>query len=88
MWSPPLADVAAGRMKKFQGSAEKHFSVEPSALHTWSINHPEQFWSLVWDDCGVVGHKGERFFVPAQPGAPMSTAQFFPNARISVVENM
>ena len=88
MWSPPLADVEAGRMKKFQGSAEKHFSVEPSALYSWSINHPEQFWSLVWDDCGVVGHKGDRSFVPAQPSGPMSTAQFFPDARISVVENM
>jgi acetoacetyl-CoA synthetase len=75
-------------MKKFQGSAEKHFSVEPSALYSWSINHPEQFWSLVWDDCGVVGHKGDRSFVPAQPSGPMSTAQFFPDARISVVENM
>ena len=76
------------QVKKFKDSAQKQYAVDPTVLHEWSVNRPDQFWSLVWDDCGVVGHKGERSFVPAQPSAPMSTAQFFPDARISVVENM
>ena len=56
-------------------------------LHEWSISHPEAFWSEVWDECGVVGVKGDRAFVAAQSGAPMSTARFFPDASLSVVEN-
>lgn len=56
-------------------------------LYEWSISQPEAFWSEVWDECGVVGVKGERAFVAAQSGAPMSTARFFPDASLSVVEN-
>ena len=56
-------------------------------LYEWSVSQPEAFWSEVWDECGVVGVKGERAFVAAQSGAPMSTARFFPNASLSVVEN-
>jgi acetoacetyl-CoA synthetase len=56
-------------------------------LYVWSISHPEAFWSEVWDECGVIGVKGDRAFVAAQSGAPMSTARFFPDASLSVVEN-
>jgi acetoacetyl-CoA synthetase len=56
-------------------------------LYEWSVSQPEAFWSEVWDECGVVGAKGERAFVAAQIGAPMSTARFFPDASLSVVEN-
>lgn len=56
-------------------------------LYEWSVSQPEAFWSEVWDECGVVGVKGERAFVAAQSGAPMSTARFFPDASLSVVEN-
>ena len=56
-------------------------------LYEWSISQPEAFWSEVWDECGVVGVKGDRAFVAAQSGAPMSTARFFPDASLSVVEN-
>ena len=83
LWTPTGESIADSRMNRFARLAN-----EPGDLHAWSINQPEQFWSLVWDDCGVVGHKGERSFLAAQPGAPMSTARFFPDAALSVVENM
>ena len=83
LWTPTGEGIANSRMNRFAQMVN-----ESGDLHAWSINQPELFWSLVWDDCGVVGHKGERSFLAAQPGSPMSTAQFFPDARISVVENM
>lgn len=88
MWTPALADVAVNRLKNFKRSAQQQYGVDSLQLHAWSINQPEQFWSLVWDVCGVVGHKGEQSFLAASAGEPMSTAQFFPHASISVVENM
>ena len=27
-------------------------------LHAWSVAHPDLFWDLVWDYCGVIGDKG------------------------------
>ena len=83
LWTPTGKTIANSRMNRFAQMVN-----ESGDLHAWSINQPEQFWSLVWDDCGVVGHKGERSFVAAVPGSPMSTARFFPDAALSVVENM
>jgi acetoacetyl-CoA synthetase len=83
LWTPTRERIANSRINRFVENVNKK-----GDLHEWSVNQPEQFWSLVWDACGVVGQKGERTFVPAPSGAPMSTAQFFPDASLSVVENM
>ncbi|NBW91297.1 MAG: acetoacetate--CoA ligase [Actinobacteria bacterium] len=82
-WTPAVERIAKSHMNRFAEMANQQ-----GDLHTWSITQPEQFWSLAWDACGVVGHKGERAFVAAQSGSNMSTAQFFPDASISVVENL
>ncbi|WP_295814262.1 acetoacetate--CoA ligase [uncultured Nitratireductor sp.] len=55
------------------------------ALHAWSIDDREAFWSLVWDFCGVVGEKGERILVD---GDRMPGASFFPDARLNFAENL
>jgi len=55
------------------------------ALHRFSIEHPGDFWSALWDFAGVVGEKGERSFVDA---ADMRAARFFPDASLNVVETM
>jgi acetoacetyl-CoA synthetase len=83
LWTPTKERIANSRINRFVENVNKN-----GDLHEWSVNQPEQFWSLVWDACGMVGQKGERTFVPAPSGAPMSTAQFFPDASLSVVENM
>lgn len=58
-----------------------------SDLYEWSVQQPGAFWKSVWDECGVVGEMGGTAFVPAATGAGMSTARFFPDASLSVVEN-
>ena len=55
-------------------------------LYAWSVREPEQFWSALWDFCGVVSEtKGERVLVD---GHRMPGAQWFPDARLSYAENM
>jgi acetoacetyl-CoA synthetase len=88
LWSPNTDRAFASHMKAFQNEAQERYAIGPTDLHEWSVRQPEQFWSLVWDRCGVIGEKGRRSFIAAEPGAPLSTAQFFPDARISVVENI
>ncbi len=29
-------------------------------LYKWSTENIDQFWSAVWDDTGIVGHKGSH----------------------------
>ena len=55
------------------------------AMHQWSVDNSEDFWARVWDYCGVVGERGEYVFVE---GPVMAAARFFPNSKLSVVENM
>jgi acetoacetyl-CoA synthetase len=54
-------------------------------LHQWSVADREAFWSLVWDQCGIVGEKGGRVMVD---GDRMPGASFFPDARLNFAENL
>ena len=54
-------------------------------LHAWSINNIGEFWSEVWDFCGVVGDKGALFF---EPNESMLSANFFPDAHLNFAENL
>jgi len=54
-------------------------------LHAWSINNIGEFWSEIWEFCGVVGDKGEVFF---EPNNSMLNANFFPEARLNFAENL
>jgi acetoacetyl-CoA synthetase len=56
-----------------------------AALHAWSIKDPATFWEMIWDECGIIGEKGEEalLYPEAMPGA-----QFFPQARLNYAENL
>ncbi len=55
------------------------------ALQSWSIDHIGAFWSAAWDNARVIGEKGTDAFVP---GRHMREARFFPQARLSMAENL
>ena len=48
------------------------------------MTHPDAFWNLVWDFCGIVGEKGARLM----DGGAMPGAKFFPDARLNFAENL
>jgi len=57
-----------------------------SALHAWSLDHAEAFWSAVWDFCGVVASaRGDEVLRDAGqfPGA-----RWFSQARLNFAENL
>ena len=57
-----------------------------AALHAFSLDEMEKFWSTAWDFCRVVASKkGERVLVD---GDKMPGAQFFPDARLNFAENL
>ena len=88
LWSPNPERVSGAQITRFADVARERFGVESKDLHAWSVSSPAQFWSLVWEFCGVKGERGERVFVsPSSPERP-STARFFPDATLSVVENL
>jgi acetoacetyl-CoA synthetase len=54
-------------------------------FHEWSVREPEQFWSAIWQFCGVKGEPGTRVLVN---GGDMLGARFFPDARLNFAENL
>jgi acetoacetyl-CoA synthetase len=88
LWTPSAQQIADAPITHFMAEAAKAsgMAIESyDALHAWSISDREGFWSLVWDHCGVVGHKGERVLIN---GDKMPGASFFPDARLNFAENL
>ena len=55
-------------------------------LYEFSIRHPEKFWPLVWEFCGIRA-SGEHEPVLAD-GDRMPGARWFPNVRLNFAQNL
>ena len=88
LWSPSQEKVAQSNLTAFAAKA-KRIAGRPLSdyadLHRWSIEERGAFWSLVWDEFGVIGEKGGRDLVD---GDRMPGARFFPDATLNFAENL
>ncbi|TCT12067.1 acetoacetyl-CoA synthetase [Tepidamorphus gemmatus] len=88
LWTPSPQLVAQANMTRFRERVDPGGRLREGgyrALHAYSIDEREAFWSAVWDFCGVIGDKGERILVD---GDRMPGAGFFPDARLNFAENL
>jgi acetoacetyl-CoA synthetase len=89
LWTPSPGRVAASRIEAFRRHvAERSGADVPDtvALHAWSLDHPGECWSAVWERAGVIGEPGAVAFDPGD--GTMTGARFFPEARVSLAENL
>ncbi len=89
LYAPSQASVEASNLTAFARFVSERIGVEISPgrdLYSFSIGSPEEFWSAVWDFCGVVGEKGAAPFLSG--AERMEKARFFPDARLNFAENM
>jgi acetoacetyl-CoA synthetase len=56
-----------------------------TALHLWSIEKPEEFYSSLWDFLGIVGDKGNEAY---EANEDIKQVKFFPDARLNYAENL
>ena len=85
VWQPDASQAGETRLAKFaKGRSFKD-------LHRWSVSSPDEFWREIWQFCGVVGEQGERTIHkgsnPNDPSAGYIATRFFPDAKLSIVEN-
>ena len=83
LWQPGAERIASANLTAF--AARAGLPPEYPALHRWSIEQPEKFWSLVWDFCGVIGEKGTTVLAE---GDRMPGARWFPEARLNYAQNL
>ncbi len=88
LWLPSAARVGASAIDAFRRKVSETRGLDlpdTDALHRWSISDPADFWTEVWDDTGMIGDRGDTSLIP---GTEMPDSVFFPDARLSVVENL
>jgi acetoacetyl-CoA synthetase len=88
LWTPSQASIDAANLTRFIQQVNRHHHLEISdydALYQWSIDDKENFWSEVWDFCGIIGDKGKRILVD---GDRIEQAQWFPDATLNFAENL
>ena len=88
LWTPSPDRIEAAAVTRFAIEADKRFGhplPDYAALHSWSVERPDQFWDLMWDWAEIRGHKGAKVVenVNRMPGAT-----WFPEARLNFAENL
>ncbi|MGI9343067.1 MAG: acetoacetate--CoA ligase, partial [Gammaproteobacteria bacterium] len=90
LWRPSAERIANANVTRFAREVAERFGADAArdypSLHAWSVENPAEFWSLVWEFCGVVASRaGETVLRDADrfPGA-----RWFPDARMNFAENL
>ncbi|EPZ15058.1 hypothetical protein M622_16980 [Thauera terpenica 58Eu] len=86
---PSAEQIAASNMARFAAAMEarhqRRFD-DYESLHRWSVEQLDEFWSGLWDHCGVVSQaKGD---VVLERGVTMEQGRWFPQARLNFAENL
>ena len=89
IWAPSAQAVESAQMTQFQRHIVRKYHLESHAyadFYQWTVDHPEEFWSEIWDFCGVIASKkGSTVLVD---GDRMPGAKWFPDARLNFAENL
>jgi acetoacetyl-CoA synthetase len=82
LWTPNSEAAARTGMARFMRLAGKRDYAE---LHRWSVEHPGDFWELVWKFGEVRGEPGLRRLINPER---MPGATWFPEARLNFAQNL
>jgi len=88
LWEPSPERADAAQITAFMAKVNADHGAgarDYDSLWQWSVDHPELFWSALWDHAGVIGEKGPTIL--ADPTA-MPGARFFPDGRVNFAENL
>jgi len=89
LWQPSKERIARSNISAFIKLVNKRWQAgvaDSNTLYDWSVSRPEQFWTSVWDFCGVIAEsRGERVLVD---GDKMPGAQWFPDAKLNFAQNL
>jgi acetoacetyl-CoA synthetase len=89
LWQPSEREVEEAQVTQFARQVIRKHRLEFNSypeFHQWTVEHPELFWTEVWEWCGVIAsRKGSSVLVD---GDKMPGARWFPEARLNLAENL
>ena len=89
IWQPSRSRIEQSNLHRFTQCLRERWGMEAedyTALHRWSVEHPERFWDSMWDFGAIVAErKGDIVLLD---GDRMPGARWFPEARLNFAENL
>ena len=89
LWQPSEEAIEQAQLTQFARQVVRKRRLELNSypeFYRWSVDQPEEFWSDLWDFCGVIAsRKGSTVLVD---GDRMPGARWFPEARLNFAENL
>jgi len=89
IWQPSEEAIEQAQLTQFARHVVRKYRLELNTypdFYRWTVEHPEDFWSEVWEWCGVrASRKGSTVLVD---GDKMPGAKWFPEARLNFAENL
>ena len=89
IWSPSEQAIEQAQITQFARHIVRKYKLELNTypeFYRWTVDNPTEFWSEVWDWCGVIAaKKGGTVLVD---GDKMPGAKWFPEARLNFAENL
>ena len=89
LWQPSSERIANANMMAFMHAVNLRWGTafaDYAALHSWSVDQPENFWVSVWEFCEIIAdRRGDRVL---ENGDKMPGARWFPDARLNFSQNL
>jgi acetoacetyl-CoA synthetase len=89
IWSPSEQAIEQAQLTQFARHVVRKYKLELNTypeFYQWTVDNLEEFWSEIWDWCGVIASKkGSTVLVD---GDRMPGAKWFPDARLNFAENL
>jgi acetoacetyl-CoA synthetase len=89
LWQPSRSRIESTNLCRFMRILRDQWSIElPDyvALHRFSIEQMDEFWTSLWDYAGVIAEaRGDRILIDRDK---MPGARFFPEVRLNFAENL
>lgn len=92
LWEPSPERVAESRIDRLRrdlAEATGEQLADTRDLYRFSLEHPGDFWDVIWDECGIRGDRGDGpAYVLPPAGADLRRGRFFPAASLNFAENL
>jgi acetoacetyl-CoA synthetase len=90
IWTPGEERIERANMNRFMRFVRESIGNEDirryAPLYDFSVRHPERFWPLVWEFCGI---RASGDFEPVLvDGDRMPGARWFPNVKLNFAQNL
>ncbi|MBL8299720.1 MAG: AMP-binding protein [Rhodanobacteraceae bacterium] len=90
IWEPSPERVERANLNRFVRYAREQTGNEDlrnyAAIYDFSIHHPERFWPLVWEFCGI--RSTGTFHEVLVAGKHLGGTRWFPGARLNAAQNL